>query len=46
MEYHILNDNGDKIASFMNAYDRNMCLDAFEETFPDCKFIIEGEDEE
>jgi len=45
MNYHILNERGDKIASFVNAYDRDLCLDVFEETFPDCKFAIEGEPE-
>ena len=38
MEYHILNERGQIIASFVNEYDRGVCLDALEEVFPDCRF--------
>ncbi len=45
MEYHIKNENGDIIASFICTYDRDMCLDLYEETFPDCKFFKVGFEE-
>lgn len=44
MKYHILNEQGDRIASFVNDYDRSICLDTFEDIFPDCVFSTE-EDE-
>lgn len=44
MEYHILNSSGTKLASFVNEYDRDVCLDAFEETFDDCEFIVENDE--
>ena len=46
MKYHILNEQGDRIASFTNDYDRGICLDAFEEVFPDCVFGTYTEEDE
>jgi len=44
MKYHIETD-GQRIASFAHEGDRDLCLDMFEEAYPDCTFdaIEEGE---
>ncbi len=39
MEYHIKNDRGIIIASFINDYDRDCCQDALNEEFDDCEFF-------
>ena len=44
MEYHITLKEGQKIASFEHAADRDVCLYAFEEAYPDCEFLTEDED--
>ena len=36
MRYHIKNEKGDIIASFVNEYDRECSFDALEEMFSDC----------
>jgi len=46
MKYHILNERGDRIASFVTNNDRDICLDAFEEVFPDCVFDTCTEEDE
>lgn len=38
MNYHIT-ENDERIASFVNEHDRDVCLDAFEVVYPDCVFI-------
>ena len=38
MDYHIVNEAGDRIASFVNECDRDYCLDTLQEVFPDCTF--------
>jgi len=40
MNYLIFTD-GEVIAQFQNEYDRNLCLDALREEFPDCIFTDE-----
>ncbi len=40
MNYHIKNDKGDIIASFVNECDRDYCRDALSEVFPDCEFSV------
>ena len=42
MKYHIMCKRK-RIASFLNASDRDVCLLALEESFPDC--VFEAEDE-
>ncbi len=44
MNYHILDEHGDKIASFVHECDRNYSLDALLEKFPDCD--LKAEDDE
>lgn len=44
MKHHILNQDGDIIASFVNKFDREVCLDALEEEFPDCEFSIKDDE--
>ena len=39
MRYHIKNDTGDIIASFVNECDRNYSQDALSEMFDDCEFF-------
>ncbi len=46
MEYHIANERGDTIASFVNKCDRDYSLDALREKFPDCKLVGIGPDGE
>jgi len=38
MNYHIKNEQGDIIASFVNECDRDYSLDALEDVFDDYKF--------
>jgi len=40
MEFHILNEKGEVIASFRNEHDRGVCLDALQEYFNDCDFDV------
>lgn len=44
MNYHILNAAGDKIASFENESDRDLCLDTFVAVYFDCKFDIKDDE--
>lgn len=45
MQYHILNPDGGRIASFENTIDREICLDALQEFFgEDCEFTTEDND--
>jgi len=36
MEYQIKNAENEVIAKFVNEFDRDVCLDALREEFPDC----------
>lgn len=45
MEWHILNESGDRIASFEHEPDRDVCLGAFEDYYFDCEFSTEDESE-
>ncbi len=38
MKFIIIISNGKTIAAFATASDRNLCLDVFRETYPDCMF--------
>jgi len=38
MKYHILDVNGNRIASFVYATDRDACIDTFRKLLPDCTF--------
>ncbi len=39
MRYHIKDDKGSIIASFMYEHDRDTCQDALNEEFDDCEFF-------
>jgi len=39
LNYHIYDQNDKLIGSFMNDGDRDICMDALAETYPDCEFI-------
>lgn len=41
MEWHILNDDGDRIASFVHEPDRDVALQAFQDYYSDCEFSTE-----
>ncbi|KKK75949.1 hypothetical protein LCGC14_2868610 [marine sediment metagenome] len=45
MKYHIKNDSGDIIASFVNECDRDYCQDALSDVFDDCKFFAYTDEE-
>ena len=45
MKYHIKNDKGNIIASFVNEYDRDYCQDALSIMFEDCEFFAYTDDE-
>lgn len=44
MNYHILNDAGQIIASFMHECDRDVCRRAFDEFYSNCEFTDKDED--
>jgi len=44
MKYHIRDDKGNIIASFVNECDRDYSLDALTKAFPDCNFRAEADD--
>ncbi len=39
MRYHIKNESGNIIASFVNEGDRDYCQDALSDVFDDCGFF-------
>ena len=46
MKFHIVRTDTDEemlLASFENEYDRDICLDAMREVFPDCE--LDGQDD-
>jgi len=44
MEYHINNQQGDTIASFLHESDRDHCKETFEDMYDDCEFFaVNGE---
>ena len=45
MQWHITLKEGQIIASFEHEGDRDMCLDALEEAYPDCKFDTKDDEE-
>lgn len=45
MQYHIKNEQGDIIASFVNDSDRDYALDALKEAYPDCAETLVKYDE-
>lgn len=46
MEHLILNEEtGETLAAFSVEQGRDMCLDTFESTYPDCKFTVNNESE-
>lgn len=42
MNYHIMNQQGNKIASFVSEDDRDFCMDALADYYEDC--VFEGAD--
>ena len=51
MKYHIKNEQGDTIASFVNKCDRDYSLDALRDIFSDCLLVeykdgVEYDDDE
>jgi len=46
MDYHILDTHGRKIASFEHEQDRDYCIDALRDAYPDCEFTAEGSEEQ
>lgn len=44
MKYHIVSVYGYKVASFENESDRDICLEALEDYYPDCIFLTQTDD--
>lgn len=43
MEYHINNENGQRIASFKHESDRDYCLETLQDVYDDCEFFAVDE---
>ena len=43
MMYHVKNEQGNIIASFVNEYDRDLFLDVVSDEFDDCEFTKSDE---